>query len=65
LFIIAREDRGSGDILRLPKIQESFERSPEPKKLIILEGSAHAQFLFGTNQGERLMKELLGFLSDP
>jgi peptidoglycan/xylan/chitin deacetylase (PgdA/CDA1 family)/alpha/beta superfamily hydrolase len=65
LFIVAREDRGSGDILRLPKIRESFELTPEPKKLVILEGSAHAQFLFGTNQEERLMSELLGFLSAP
>ena len=65
LFIVAREDRGSGDILRLPKIQESFKRSPEPKKLVILDGSAHAQFLFGTNQEERLMNELLQFLSGP
>jgi len=31
---------------------------------MILEGSAHAQFLFQTDQGERLMKKILGFLSD-
>ena len=29
------------------------EKSPGPKELIILEGSAHAQFLFASDQGER------------
>lgn len=35
----------------------------EPKKLIILEGSAHAQFLFDTDQGPRVMREIPDFLS--
>jgi len=38
--------------------------APEPKELMILQGSAHAQFLFQTDQGERLMKRILEFLSD-
>lgn len=37
--------------------------STGPKKLVILEGSAHAQFVFETAQGERLMREILRFLS--
>jgi hypothetical protein len=32
---------------------------------VILEGSAHAQFIFNTEQGPRLMQELLKFLSQP
>ncbi len=46
------------------KVREQFEKAPEPKELIILEGSAHAQFLFQTVQGERLMKKILEFLSE-
>jgi pimeloyl-ACP methyl ester carboxylesterase len=62
LFIVARED-ASGDGPRLPRIQAQFERAPEPKALIILEGSAHAQYLFQTDQAERVMQEILHFLS--
>jgi pimeloyl-ACP methyl ester carboxylesterase len=62
LFIVARDD-ASGDGPRLPGIREQYKKAPEPKKLIILDGSAHAQFLFQTNQGERVMREILRFLS--
>lgn len=65
LFIVARDDPSSGGTPRLVKIREQFERAPEPRKLVILDGSAHAQFLFDTEQGERLMKEILNFLSEP
>jgi dienelactone hydrolase len=61
LFIVARNDT-SGDGLRLPGIQKQYERAPQPKELIILDGSAHAQFLFQTNQADRVMKEILRFL---
>jgi hypothetical protein len=37
---------------------------PEPKKLIILDGTAHAQFLFQTDQGERVIREIVQFLSE-
>jgi hypothetical protein len=36
-----------------------------PRKLVILEGSAHAQFIFQTVRGERRMQEILRFLSAP
>jgi hypothetical protein len=39
------------------------EKALKPKKLIILDGSAHAQFLFQTGQGELVMREILRFLS--
>jgi pimeloyl-ACP methyl ester carboxylesterase len=65
LFILTRDDfRGEG-ILRLPEIQAQYERTPEPKELVILEGAAHAQFIFDTDQGKRLMDEILRFLTLP
>jgi pimeloyl-ACP methyl ester carboxylesterase len=62
LFIIARDDT-SGDGPRLPGIQQQYDKAPQPKSLIILEGSAHAQYLFQTNQSGRIMREILRFLS--
>ncbi len=62
LFIVAREDT-SGDGPRLPGIQLQYDKAPQPKSLIILEGSAHAQYLFQTDQAERVMREILHFLS--
>jgi pimeloyl-ACP methyl ester carboxylesterase len=62
LFIVARDDT-SGDGPRLPGIRAQYEKTPEPKKLIIVDGSAHAQFLFQTDQGEKVMRDILDFLS--
>jgi pimeloyl-ACP methyl ester carboxylesterase len=64
LFIVAREDR-SGSGLRLPTITEHFRSAPEPKRLVVLDGSAHAQFLFATPQGPLVMKTILQFLQAP
>jgi pimeloyl-ACP methyl ester carboxylesterase len=62
LIIVARDDaNGAGP--RLPGIRVQFDKAPEPKKLIVLEGSAHAQFLFQTDQADRVMREILQFLS--
>jgi hypothetical protein len=49
--------------LRGQGIQAQYEKAPEPRALIILESSAHAQFLFQTDQAERVMREILRFLS--
>ena len=62
LFIVARND-ANADGLRLPGIRAQYEKAPQPKELIILDGSAHAQFLFQTDQGEKVMREILRFLS--
>jgi pimeloyl-ACP methyl ester carboxylesterase len=62
LFIVARDD-ASEDGPRLPGIREQYEKAPQPKALIILDGSAHAQFLFDSDQSERVMREILQFLS--
>jgi pimeloyl-ACP methyl ester carboxylesterase len=62
LFIVARDD-ASEDGPRLPGIRAQYAKAPQPKELIILEGSAHAQFLFQTDQAERVMREILRLLS--
>jgi pimeloyl-ACP methyl ester carboxylesterase len=62
LFIVTRDD-ANDDGPRLPRIQSQYEKIPEPKRLLILEGSAHAQFMFDTDQGDRVMQEILRFLS--
>jgi pimeloyl-ACP methyl ester carboxylesterase len=64
LFIVARDDsNGAGP--RLPSIRAQYEKAPHPKQLIILDGSAHAQFLFKTDQSDRVMQEILRFLLAP
>jgi pimeloyl-ACP methyl ester carboxylesterase len=64
LFLVARDDANTGGP-RLPGIRAQYEKAPAPKQLIILPGSAHAQFLFQTNQSERVMREILQFLERP
>lgn len=64
LFIVARDD-ANDEGSRLPKIRANYEKAVGSKELVILDGSAHAQFLFATDQGDRLMREILRFLSAP
>jgi pimeloyl-ACP methyl ester carboxylesterase len=64
LFILARDDT-SGDGPRLPGIRADYEKTAGPKEWIVLDGSAHAQFLFETDQAERVMREIVRFLSAP
>jgi pimeloyl-ACP methyl ester carboxylesterase len=63
LFILARDDANT-DGPRLPKIRAQYLKALDPKELIIVDGSAHAQFLFETEQGDRVMHEILRFLSE-
>lgn len=62
LYIATRHD-SSGSGPRLPGLQAHFDRAPEPKELILLDGTAHAQFMFGTAHAERIMREIVRFLS--
>ena len=64
LYITTRDDT-SGTGPRLPGLQAHFTRALEPKELIVLEGSAHAQFMFHTEHADRIMREMLRFLSAP
>jgi pimeloyl-ACP methyl ester carboxylesterase len=65
LFVVSRDDVGSGNRARLTRIRAQYDQAPDPKELVILEGSAHAQFIFQTDQGDRLMAEILRFLTAP
>jgi pimeloyl-ACP methyl ester carboxylesterase len=62
LYIVARDD-ANADGPRLPNIRKQYDKTVEPKTLIVLKGTAHAQFLFQTDQGARVMSEILRFLS--
>lgn len=65
LFVIASQDTNASGTPRLVKMREQFDKTPEPKKMLILEGYAHAQALFQTEQREKLLHEILRFLSAP
>jgi pimeloyl-ACP methyl ester carboxylesterase len=65
LFIVSRGDTTAAGVPRLVAIREQYERAPKPKELVVLDGNAHAQLLFQTDQGERLLREILRFLSAP
>jgi dienelactone hydrolase len=65
LFVVAQYDTGSGNIPRLPEIRAQYERASQPKKLLILRGSAHAQFILETGEGKRLMAEIMRFVEEP
>lgn len=64
LFLVAREDRSSYGP-RLPGISAAYAKAAEPKELVIVDGSAHAQFLFASEQGPAVMKQILRFLTKP
>jgi pimeloyl-ACP methyl ester carboxylesterase len=63
LFIVSRADSDGSGALRLPGIRAQYEKAPQPKQLIVLDGSAHAQYLFQTDQKARVMEEIVRFLS--
>ena len=63
LYIMTRDDT-SGSGPRLPALQAHYAKAPEPKELILLDGSAHAQFIFETEHAERVMREIVRFLSE-
>jgi pimeloyl-ACP methyl ester carboxylesterase len=57
LFATAKDDPIT------PQVLDQYAKAPEPKQLLTLDGNAHAQFLFASDEGERLMAEILRFLS--
>lgn len=63
LVITTRQDANAGG-LRLPGIQAAFDRVPGKKELVILEGSAHAQFMFDTELANDVMSRIIKFLSE-
>jgi alpha/beta superfamily hydrolase len=65
LFIVARDDADGAGTLRLPGIRADYDRATEPKRLIVIGGSAHAQALFAAPEAEDVLAEILEFLSAP
>jgi pimeloyl-ACP methyl ester carboxylesterase len=63
LYLVARDDV-SGDGPRLPGITAHYDRAPQPKRLVVVEGKAHAQYLYETDQGPRVLREILLFLAE-
>ncbi len=45
-----------------PSIQQQYARAPEPKRLVLLDGNAHAQNIFKTDQAARLTALIVEFL---
>ena len=58
LFIVSKGDR------LLSRVKQQFEIAPEPKKLVILEGNAHAQHIFKTGQSDKLTQLIVDWLRD-
>lgn len=63
LYLVARDD-ASGSGPRLPGITAHFDRAPQPKRMLVVEGKAHAQYLFATDQGPRVLQEILSFFAE-
>ena len=59
LFIVSR-----GDGIRT-SVQQQYDAAPEPKKLLILDGNAHAQHIFRTPHSDALQDAIVGWLSEP
>jgi pimeloyl-ACP methyl ester carboxylesterase len=57
LFIMTKGDSMSA---RRPQ----FDKASEPKKWVVLEGSAHAQHIFKTPQADELMQHILDWLTN-
>ncbi len=65
LFVVARGDTLGSGVPRLVGIRKQYQAAPDPKRLVILDGSAHAQYLFRTDPGPRLLAEIIAFLREP
>ncbi len=64
LFLTARDDIGPAGP-RLRAISVAYRRTPEPKELAVVSGSAHAQHLFATAEGPEVLKRIEAFLLKP
>jgi pimeloyl-ACP methyl ester carboxylesterase len=49
----------------IARIREDFERAPEPKRLVLVPGTAHAQHAFHTAYGPQLTAALVDALTTP
>ncbi len=62
LLVITTRQDANADGLRLPGIQAAFDKVPGKKELVVLEGSAHAQFMFETDLADGVMERIVKFL---
>ncbi len=62
LFLVASGDTTAAGVPRLVAIRRQYERASGVKELVVVDGTAHAQFLFRTAQGDRVMREIVRFL---
>jgi pimeloyl-ACP methyl ester carboxylesterase len=63
LFIMSRDDIIGDNQRRLPPIRKQYEQASDPKRFVVLDGTAHAQAIFTSDQGPHLMQEIVRFLS--
>jgi pimeloyl-ACP methyl ester carboxylesterase len=63
LFVVSEGDKDPSGSLLVTRIKESYRQADEPKQLLVLEGSAHAQAIFNTEYGQQLMDQIVLFLS--
>ena len=61
LVITTRQDANAAG-LRLPGIQAAFDKVPGKKELVVLEGAAHAQFMFDTDLAGGVMERIVKFV---
>jgi pimeloyl-ACP methyl ester carboxylesterase len=52
----------SQDEPMVAQVTEEYRRAPEPKRLVLLPGTAHGQNIFATEQAERLRTTVAEFL---
>lgn len=65
LFIVAQDDPGPGGAPRLTAIRAQYEKARDPKELMVVAGRAHAQEIFATPEGNRVLREVIRFLTAP
>ena len=65
LVIATKDDADGSGTLRLPRIRAAYEKMTPPKEMLVLEGSAHAQYVFETAEGDKAMKEMPPISSAP
>lgn len=58
ILYIASRDEGLAST-----VQQQFAQAPQPKQLVLLDGSAHAQNIFATAQSQRLSDTIVQFVT--
>ena len=61
MFVATRYD-SSGAGPRLPGLQAQFSRVAEPKRFMLLDGTAHAQRIFQTSDGARVIEAIVAYI---